>query len=86
MPDAMNEETSQVVVRLTLWLTCLALAPTLLLTVGPLAGLIAAPIASGMWIVAGLRPLPGSVPGIMAITVFLSNAVHAIGCVYLLAR
>jgi hypothetical protein len=67
-----------------LWLICLALAPTMLLTMGPLAGLIATVVASGIWIVVGPRPLPGLIPGLMAMAVIMSNAGCAIHCVRLL--
>lgn len=75
-----------VLAPVALWLACLATPPTLTLTLGPLAGLIAALVSIAAWIVAGPRPFPGLLPGLMAVTVLLANASQIALCAYRLLR
>ncbi|MCB9706333.1 MAG: hypothetical protein H6711_31095 [Myxococcales bacterium] len=77
---------SGLILRLALWLACLVAAPAVTGTLGPGAGLAAAIVASALWIVAGPRPLPGLLPGLMALSLLLINAGHAVHCAHALLR
>ncbi len=69
------------VALLLLLLVCLAGPVVAIRLGGPQAGIASAIVAMAVWVALGPRPLPGLLPGLLAIAVFVGNVGLILWCV-----
>lgn len=72
-PRSPSPPVNRVVVLSLLYITCVGGALLARIAAGPYVGFAAACGAIIVWVRFGPRPVPGLLPGLMALTVFMQN-------------